>query len=123
MWDTPGELTVVRAVHEALRGRFRDIADIYQERPKLMEKKFADESSKWGRAFSGAMTADQFRKILCDLFRRAGQNPELQRRWQQLLPMLRTGTWQHARDLALIGICSYQPRVGADVKTNTDQDT
>jgi CRISPR-associated protein Cas8a1/Csx13 len=110
MFDLPAEVPVVRALHDALRARFRDISDIYRDRPNLRKQKYKDEADKWGRAFAGAMTLDQFRKALCDLFRRAGQNTELQERWQLFLPMLRPATWQHTRDLALIGICSYQPR-------------
>ncbi len=108
MWDTERDRVVVRAVHAALRERFRDIARIYQDRPDLMPRKFASEAERWGRAFSGAMTADHFRKQLCELFRRGGQNPVLQEKWHELLPMLHPGVWGLTRDLALIAICSYQ---------------
>jgi CRISPR-associated protein Cas8a1/Csx13 len=120
MFDRPEEeLTVVRAVHDAMRSRFREIGKLYADRPRLKMDKFKDEADRWGRAFAGAMTADQFRKLLCDLFRRGGLNSELQERWQQLLPMLRPTAWQLARDLALIGICSYQPR--SELETASDQ--
>jgi CRISPR-associated protein Cas8a1/Csx13 len=120
MFDRPEqELTVVRAVHEAMRSRFREIGKLYADRRRLKADKFKDEADRWGRAFAGAMTVDQFRKLLCDLFRRGGLNNELQERWQELLPMLRPSTWQNARDLALIGICSYQPR--GESKTDSEQ--
>jgi CRISPR-associated protein Cas8a1/Csx13 len=75
-----------------------------------MRNRFAGEYDRWRLAFAGAKTADQFRKALCDLFSRAGGNQVLQQRWQDVLPMLRTQNWQHARDLALLALCSYQGR-------------
>jgi CRISPR-associated protein Cas8a1/Csx13 len=113
------ERTVVRAVHNALRARFREIGKLYQDRPKLKKSKFKDESEKLGRQFAGAMTAEQFRKLLCDLFRRAGPNSELQQHWQQLVPMLRVDKWELTRDLALIGICSYRPSEESNSKSGS----
>jgi CRISPR-associated protein Cas8a1/Csx13 len=75
-----------------------------------MRNRFGGEYDKWRLAFAGAKTPDQFRKALCDLFSRAGNNAVLKQSWQDILPMLRANNWQHARDLALIGLCSYQGR-------------
>lgn len=118
MWDVAGESVLVRAVHEALRSRYRQIADENETNPVAMKNRFSGEYNRWRLAFAGTKTADQFRRSLCDLFSRAGNNSVLKKYWQDLLPMLRAGTWQHARDLALLGLCSYQ---GRGESGNTDQ--
>jgi CRISPR-associated protein Cas8a1/Csx13 len=110
MWDTAGERLVVQAVHEALRGRYAQIADENKANPVAMRNRFGGEYDRWRLAFSGSKTPDQFRKALCDLFSRAGRNSVLQKQWAEVLPMLRTSNWQHARDLALLALCSYQGR-------------
>jgi CRISPR-associated protein Cas8a1/Csx13 len=110
MWDSAGESTVVRAVHEAMRSRYGRIADLNKTNPVAMKNRFKGEYARWRLAFAGAKTPDQLRKALCDLFSRAGTNPVLQKAWQDILPMLRTQNWQHTRDLALLGLCSYQGR-------------
>jgi CRISPR-associated protein Cas8a1/Csx13 len=118
MWDTAGEPTVVRAVHEAIRSRYGQIASENKNNRAAMQNRFAGEYDRWRLAFAGAKTADQFRKALCDLFSRAGTNAVLQQCWQDLLPMLRAERWQHTRDLALLALCSYQGRGQA---ANDDQ--
>jgi CRISPR-associated protein Cas8a1/Csx13 len=110
MWDAAGEATVVRAVHEALRSRYGRIAEENKSNQAAMRNRFSGEYDRWRLAFAGAKTPDQFRKALCDLFSRAGKNSVLQQCWQDVLPMLRSQNWQHARDLALLGLCSYQGR-------------
>ena len=116
MWDEAGERIVVQAVHEALRGRYARIADENKTNPVAMRNRFGGEYDKWRLAFAGAKTPDQFRKALCDLFSRAGRNSVLQKQWQEVLPMLRATNWQHARDLALLALCSYQGRKEEDAK-------
>jgi CRISPR-associated protein Cas8a1/Csx13 len=110
MWDAEGERIIVQAVHEALRGRYAQIADENKNNSVAMRNRFGGEYDKWRLAFSGAKTPDQFRKALCDLFSRAGRNSVLQKQWQDALPMLRLANWQHARDLALLAMCSYKGR-------------
>jgi CRISPR-associated protein Cas8a1/Csx13 len=110
MWDEDGERTIVQAVHQAIRGRYAQIADENKNSPVAMRNRFSGEYDRWRLAFAGAKTPDQFRRGLCDLFSRAGRNSVLQKQWQEVLPMLRTANWQHARDLALLALCSYQGR-------------
>lgn len=110
MWDAAGEAAVVRAVHEAMRSRYGRIAEENKGNPAAMRNRFSGEYDRWRLAFAGAKTADQFRRALCDLFSRAGSNSVLKQSWQDILPMLRADNWQHARDLALLGLCSYQGR-------------
>ncbi|HZT80069.1 MAG TPA: type I-MYXAN CRISPR-associated Cas8a1/Cmx1 [Gemmataceae bacterium] len=120
MWDEAGESIVVRAVHEALRSRYGQIAEENRDNPVAMRNRFSGEYDRWRLAFAGAKTADQFRKALCDLFSRAGSNAVLRESWQDVLPMLRASAWQHARDLALLGLCSYRGRGEADVTDQTE---
>lgn len=110
MWDDKGERVVVQSVHEAIRGRYAQIADENKSSPASMKNRFSGEYDKWRLAFAGAKTPDQFRKALCDLFSRAGRNSVLQESWNSILPMLRTTNWKHARDLSLLALCSYQGR-------------
>jgi CRISPR-associated protein Cas8a1/Csx13 len=110
MWDADGERIVVQAVHEALRGRYAQIADENKTNKTAMRNRFSGEYDRWRLAFAGSKTPDHFRKALCDLFSRAGRNSVLQKQWAEILPMLRTSNWQHARDLALLALCSYQGR-------------
>jgi CRISPR-associated protein Cas8a1/Csx13 len=110
MWDTAGEKTIVQAVHESLRCRYGQIANENKGSPAAMRNRFSGEYDKWRLAFAGAKTVDQFRRALCDLFSRAGNNAVLRKSWQEILPMLHAASWQHARDLALLGLCSYQGR-------------
>jgi CRISPR-associated protein Cas8a1/Csx13 len=118
MWDSAGEAILVHAVHEAMRSRYGRIADENKGNPVAMRNRFGSEYDRWRLAFAGAKTADQFRKALCDLFSRAGNNSVLQESWQHLLPMLRSSSWQHARDLALLGLCSYRGRSEAESAAN-----
>lgn len=119
VWDEAGERIVVQAVHEAMRGRYRQIKVENENRPAAMTNRFRGEYDKWRLAFAGAKTPDQFRKALCDLFSRAGRNAVLQKQWQEVLPMLRVANWQHARDLALLALCSYQGRKEEDTTDST----
>ncbi len=119
MWDSASEATIVCAVHEAIRSRYGQIAEENKANPVAMKNRFRNEYDRWRLAFAGAKTADQFRKTLCDLFSRAGRNIVLQQSWQEILPMLRSSNWQHARDLALLGLCSYQGR--GEMETPSDE--
>jgi CRISPR-associated protein Cas8a1/Csx13 len=106
-WDHAGEAAVVRAVHEALRNRYGKIADENKGKPGTMKNRFASEYDRWRLAFAGAKTSDQFRKALCDLFSRAGNNSVLRGAWTDVLPFLAPGRWQLTRDLALLALASY----------------
>ena len=111
-WDDEGEALVVRAVHEAIRQRFGQIADDYKSNPTGMRNKFNTERERLRLAFTGAKTVAQARTALCDLFSRGGPNKPLQQAWQKILPMFRDDRWQHTRDLALLALASYSGRGG-----------
>lgn len=106
-WEDQGESAVVRAVHEAIRRRYGQIANENKGSPVAMKNRWSGEYDRWRLAFSGAKTPEQFRRSLCDLFGRAGVNPVLQQHWHDLLPMLGAGRWQLTRDLALLALASY----------------
>ena len=108
MWDDTGERIVVKAVHEAIRSRYGQIADENKNNPVAMRNRFSGEYDRLRLAFSGAKTEERFRRALCDLFSKAGRNKVLQMQWAEILPMLRKKNWQHTRDLALLALCSYQ---------------
>jgi CRISPR-associated protein Cas8a1/Csx13 len=80
-----------------------------------MQNRFRGEYDRWRLAFSGAKTADQFRHSICDLFSRVPANKELQANWTEVLPWLDESGWQHARDLALLALASYQGKGDKDV--------
>jgi len=106
-WQDRGEGAVVRAVHEAMRRRFAQIADENKNNPVARKNRWKGEYDRWRLAFAGAKTGDQFRHSLCDLLSRAGINPVLQNEWQQVLPLLAGNQWHLARDLALLALASY----------------
>jgi CRISPR-associated protein Cas8a1/Csx13 len=118
LWDYDGEAAIVRAVHEAMRNRYGQIADENKGKPVAMKKRFAGEYDRRRLAFAGAKTADQFRNALCDLFSRGRSNSVLQDYWMKVLPMLDTRRWQLARDLALLALASYQGK-GAETTAET----
>jgi CRISPR-associated protein Cas8a1/Csx13 len=119
-WSDHGESTVVRAVHEALRRRFGQIANENKGKPAARKNRWKREYDRWRLAFAGAKTPDQFRRSICDLFSRAGINTVLQEEWKGLLPMLAENQWQLTRDLALLGLASY---TATGAKENEDAST
>jgi len=116
-WEDPGEETVVRSVHEALRMRFGRIADECRNKPAIMENRWKGERERWRLAFVGAKTLEQFRHAITDLWSRAGTNSLLRDGWQKVLPMLSPSRWQLTRDLALLAIASY---AGKEVEESTE---
>ncbi len=108
MWDSAGERIVVQAIHEALHGRYCQIAKENKSNPLAMKHRFSSEYDRWRLDFARSKTPNHFRTALCNLFSRAGRNRVLQKEWTSVLPMLSTNNWQHARDLALLALCSYQ---------------
>lgn len=120
MWDSESEKTVVRAVHDALRSRYGQIADENKTNLVAMKNRFRGEYNRWRLAFAGAKTADQFRNALCDLFSRGGRNSVLQKSWSEILPLLHGRSWQLARDLALLALCSYEGKGSLATDGNAD---
>ncbi|MEX1026729.1 MAG: type I-MYXAN CRISPR-associated Cas8a1/Cmx1 [Candidatus Paceibacterota bacterium] len=115
VWDKPGQMALVGAVHHALRGRYGQIASATANQKAAMQNRFRGEYDRWRLAFAGAKTADQFRHAICDLFSRVPANKELQANWTEVLPWLDESGWQHARDLALLALASYQGKGDKEV--------
>ena len=123
-WDHPGEESIVRAVHEALRCRYGRIASENVKSPVAMKKRMAREYERLRLGFAGAKTADTFRHALAELWSRAGSNSVLKEIWPQVLPMLADEKWQLTRDLALIALASYQGKGHEDIDlTDVDNQT
>lgn len=119
-WQDRGEATVVRAVHEAMRRQFGQIAEQNKDNPAAMKNRWQGEYDRWRLAFSGSKTADQFRRSFCDLLSRAGINSVLRKEWPQLLPLLAGDRWQLVRDLALLALASY---TGAGIEDSGQSDS
>jgi CRISPR-associated protein Cas8a1/Csx13 len=107
MWDQQTEITLVKAIHEALRSRYKQIRRELPDNPAGRNKRFQREYERRRLAFSGAKTADSFRNALAELISRAGRNPVLRSSWQIILPLLSDRCWQKGRDLALLALASY----------------
>lgn len=124
-WEQPGEETVVRAVHEAVRCRYGRIAAENPKNPVARKNRMKREYERLRLAFAGAKTADSFRHALTDLWSRAGSNSVLKETWPQVLPLLSVDKWQLARDLALLALASYQGREQGqeDVDLSTIEET
>lgn len=122
--ELPGEDTIVRAVHEALRNRYGQIADENRGNPVAMKNRWKSEYDRWRLAFAGAKTADQLRGALVDLWSRGRTNSALQADWTSVLPLLSEAKWQLVRDLALLALASYQGRIGeGDVEEPSEKPT
>lgn len=109
-WEQPGEETVVRAVHEAVRCRYGRIAAENVKNPVARKNRMKREYERLRLGFAGSKTADSLRHALTDLWSRAGSNSVLKEAWPQVLPMLSGNKWQLTRDLALLALASYQGR-------------
>ncbi len=106
--DTPGEETIVRAVHEAIRCRYGRIAAENTRNPAGMRRRMRREYERQRLAFVGAKTADTLRHALADLWSRAGSNRVLREAWPHVLPLLSNEKWHLTRDLALVALASYK---------------
>lgn len=112
------EISLVEAVHAAMRQRYGKIADENSSNSNARNKRFEGEYERWRLGFSGAKTADSFRNSLCDLFSRAGRTDILQDKWRAILPLLTNDRWQLCRDLSLLALASYKGRVAESSEPN-----
>lgn len=109
MWDDEGEALVVKAVHEAMRRRYGQIAKENEGKPAAMKNRMQGFREKLRIDLAGAKTEAHVRFALMDLFSRGGNNAVLREGWQQILPVIRRD-WHLARDLALLALASYAGR-------------
>jgi CRISPR-associated protein Cas8a1/Csx13 len=107
VWNSDSEKTIVKAVHVAMRSRFRQIAKENQGNPVARKNRSTREKERWRLAFVSSKTPNQFRGALCDLFSKAGSNSVLQESWIEIISLLDDDHWQLARDLALLALVSY----------------
>lgn len=128
LWDHEREAVLVRAVHTAISNHLgRICADTDQGRPLSQATK-----NRWDRfkerfrlSLTGAKTAEQCRNALCVLFAGSVHNPELTKKWQQVMPLL-LEDWRKARDLGLLALASYggrgdEPLAGPQQGQGTDE--
>lgn len=120
-WGHVGEEVIVRAVHEALRCRYGQIASENEGNPGAMKNRMAREYERQRLALAGCKTADAVRHALADLWSRAGSNKVLREAWRQVLPMLADSRWQLTRDLALLALASYRGRVEEEVEETSPE--
>lgn len=106
LWDDEGEALVVRAVHEAMRMRYGQIADENRGNPVGMKNRMERFRERLRLALAGAKREPDLRYALSDLFSRAGQVSTLRDGWTKVIPVLRRD-WQLTRDLALLALASY----------------
>ena len=116
MWDQDGEQLVVKAVHEAMRSRYGQIADENKTNPVGMRNRMERFRERLRIALAGAKREADVRFALTDLFSRAGSNAVLRTGWCAVLPVIRRD-WQLARDLGLLALASYAGREAGDAKT------
>ena len=116
MWDQDGEQLVVKAVHEAMRSRYGQIADENKTNPVGMRNRMERFRERLRIALAGAKRDADVRFALTDLFSRGGSNAVLRAGWAAVLPVIRRD-WQLARDLGLLALASYAGREASDAKT------
>lgn len=117
------ELALIRAIHRALLNRFGAIAEETKGNPVTRRRRWQSERDRWRYAFAGSKTAEQIREALANMWSRAGRNPELQKHWQEVVPLLRPAHWRTARDLALVALASYQSVRGEDANGADSNET
>ena len=121
-WGVPGEETIVRAVHEAMRCRYGRIANENPNNQTAMKKRMTREYERQRLAFAGAKTVDMLRHALSNLWSRAGSNSVLREAWPHVLPLLSNEKWRLTRDLALIALASYQGKKDENIDlTETEE--
>jgi CRISPR-associated protein Cas8a1/Csx13 len=106
--DSP-ERVFVQVCHTAWRARLGQIG-------ARARKEGASFSSIAGRefehlrvTFSRCKNAATLREAITDFWARAGRIPELQDRWETILPLISEERWREGRDLALLALASYKP--------------
>lgn len=110
-WEDRGEEALVRAVHDAMRGRFGEIAAETGGNPQAFANRVDRQRQRWRLELAGAKTADDVRDALAAMWSRSAHNPTLRGRWRELLPLLcEEGRWRLNRDLALLALASYEGR-------------
>ncbi|MGL4941812.1 MAG: type I-MYXAN CRISPR-associated Cas8a1/Cmx1 [Thermoguttaceae bacterium] len=119
-WKLDGAKPLVLAVQESLRRLYGKVASANGVSKGGISNRLEGEYDKWRLAFSGAKTAEQFRYALSDMFSRAKSVPSLQGDWESVTKLLLTD-WEAARDLALIGLASYQGKE-KDAPTNNEEE-
>ena len=103
--------TLVDSIHQAMRGRFAEIADQNKNNATAMGNRMDRQRQRWRLAFANAKTADEVREALADMWSRGGNNESLRQGWQTLLPMfLEEERWRLLRDLALLALSSYKSK-------------
>lgn len=114
MWDREGEENVVRAVHEAMRMKYGQIADENKGNPAGMKNRMERFRERLRLSLAGAKLEADVRFALTDLFSRGGNNRVLREGWATVLPVIRKD-WQLARDLGLLALASYAGKDEANI--------
>lgn len=119
LWKDEGQRALVLGVQYALKCQYGKIYSELESNPSGMKKRFEKEFEKWRIQFASAKTADQFRNAACDLMSRARGNDEIQKHWQEVIPLINENSWRLGRDLALLALASYK----GDKKDSGNGDT
>lgn len=106
-WNTEDELALVATVHQAWRQSLGRMGERAQAAGTDARRAFEVEATRLRVAFARAKTERDFVHAFADFVSRAGQNPELKTGLRRVLSMLRSESWQRARDLTLLALVSY----------------
>lgn len=111
-----GERALVKACHQALGKRYRDIRDRDRGNDEkiinaLQNREYERLRVRLGRC----KNASSLRQELIDFWTRGGHQKTLQEHWQIVFPLVQSD-WARARDLALLALASYKssPRSDSD---------
>lgn len=121
-WDYEGEAVLVRAVHTAIGnhlGRIRHETDGNRPLSRATKNRWDRFKERLRLSLTGAKTSEQCRNALCVLFAGSAHNPDLTKKWREVLPLL-LEDWQKARDLSLLALASYGGSAGQTVETDAD---
>jgi len=105
-WPHEADKHFVEAIHAAVGNRYGALAAQAKNRGEAIP--FDREFERMRTGLMRAKNAQSLRAELADLFARGGLNKILQKQWPQLLPLFTGSDWQRSRDLALLGLASYE---------------
>lgn len=107
IWNSDDELALVATVHQAWRQSLAKMGERAKASGADARRAFEVEATRLRVTFAKAKTESNFVHAFADFVSRAGQNPELKTGLRNVLRMLRSDTWERARDLTLLALVSY----------------
>ena len=119
-YEHPRERVFIEACHEAWRRRLGQLGERSRREGIAFNRLASGDYEKLRASLSRCKNAPTLRAVLTDFWARGGSLPSLRDGWMEILPLLDDAQWRKARDLALLGLASYQPATPAEEQALTE---